>query len=94
MIGSLFVGKLLAILGRKVILITGIISMGICMVSFSLIDYFSNKVMIIIACIIIRSLQGVSSSMIQTTSYAIVTACYPQDQQKFLGYIETSVGIG
>ena len=32
--------------------------------------------------------------MIQTTSYAIVAITYPKDQQKYLGILEASIGVG
>jgi len=91
---SFFVGKLLKKFGRKMILILGIISMGASMLSFALIEYIHNINFLIFICILIRCLQGMSSSMIQTTAYAIVSACYPNEQQKYLGIIETSIGMG
>ena len=32
--------------------------------------------------------------MIQTTSYAIVAVLYPHEQQKYLGIVEASMGLG
>jgi MFS family permease len=38
--------------------------------------------------------QGLSASMIQTTSYSIVAVCYQEQKQKYLGIVEASTGIG
>ena len=94
MIGSLVVGKLLIKYGRKIMFILGIISMGIAMASFSLISYINNINLLVLACLLWRWLQGISSSMIQTTSYSIISACYPNEQKKYLSIIEISMGIG
>ena len=32
--------------------------------------------------------------MIQTTSYAIVAITFPDDQQRYLGFLEASMGVG
>ena len=50
--------------------------------------------MLIVASLTIRALQGLSSSMIQTTSYAIIAVVYPTEQQKYLGILEASIGLG
>mmetsp|Transcript_28191 Transcript_28191/g.24910 ORF Transcript_28191/g.24910 Transcript_28191/m.24910 type:complete len:127 (-) Transcript_28191:961-1341(-) len=73
MIGSLFVGKLLVKFGRKIILIMGILSMGITIICFGMISYIQNINWLIIICLGIRMLQGISSSMIQTTAYSIIS---------------------
>ena len=94
MIGSLIVGKLLAVLGRKTILIFGLALMGISMISFGFITYIHSKIVLIVVSLGIRGLQGFSSSMIQTTSYAIIAIIFKDNQQKYLGYLESSMGVG
>eukprot|EP00344_Euplotes_crassus_P000817 CAMPEP_0196999676 /NCGR_PEP_ID=MMETSP1380-20130617/4797_1 /TAXON_ID=5936 /ORGANISM="Euplotes crassus, Strain CT5" /LENGTH=223 /DNA_ID=CAMNT_0042416673 /DNA_START=173 /DNA_END=844 /DNA_ORIENTATION=- len=94
MIGSLVIGKLMIIFGRKVILLLGICSMGVCMSVFSSIAYFENSTLVVLMLLVSRSLQGFASSMIQTTCYAIISACYDEDKQKYLGYFEGAQGLG
>ncbi|CAI2368539.1 unnamed protein product [Moneuplotes crassus] len=94
MIGSLVIGKLMIIFGRKVILLLGICSMGVCMSVFSSIAYFENSTLVVLMLLASRFLQGFASSMIQTTCYAIISVCYDEDKQKYLGYFEGAQGLG
>ena len=94
MIGSLVVGKLLSTYGRKLILISGLALMGASMLWFGFIEDVENHYLLTVMWLVIRSIQGVSSSMIQTTSYAITAITYPDDQQKYLGFLEASMGVG
>ena len=41
-----------------------------------------------------RTIQGFCSACIQTTSYAIVSVWYPEDRQKYLRILESTMGIG
>ncbi|CAI2368513.1 unnamed protein product [Moneuplotes crassus] len=94
MIGSLVIGKLMIIFGRKIILLLGICSMGVCMSVFSSIAYLENSSLVVLMLLASRFLQGFASSMIQTTCYAIISACYDEDKQKYLGYFEGAQGLG
>ena len=94
MTGALIVGKMLPIFGRKFILIAGLTSMGFAMIAFGFIVYWKSTALLIAVSLAIRGLQGFSSSMIQTTSYAIVAIVYKDNQQKYLGLLESSQGIG
>ena len=94
MIGSLVVGKLFAIMKRKTILISGLASMGLSLVAFGFIVYWTSNIELTIISIAIRALQGISASMIMTTSYAMIAVVYKDNQQKYLGILESSQGIG
>ena len=94
MIGALIVGKLLTILRRKFILNSGIIVMGLSMLAFGFITYIESKVLLIIVWLAIRALQGFSSTMVKTTSYAIITIVYKDNKQKYLGILQTFLGVG
>ena len=94
MIGALIVGKLLTILRRKFILNSGIIMMGLSMLAFGFITYIESKVLLIIVWLVIRGLQGFSSTMVKTTSYAIITIVYKDNKQKYLGILQTFLGVG
>ena len=94
MIGSLIVGKMFAIMKRKFILVFGLASMGLAMIAFGFIVYWKSHLFLAIVWFVIRGLQGFSSSMIMTTSYAMVAVVYKDNQQKYLGILESSQGIG
>lgn len=94
MVGSPIVGKALTIYGRKIILILGVLFMGVSMIGFGLINYLDSKNLLITAAISLRTFQGLSSGLIQTTSYAIVAILFPDNQQKYLGILEAAMGFG
>ena len=92
-LGSAWVGKSLTIFGRKAILVTGLFSMAASLLGFSMLDSLSEQLVVPVA-LIFRMCQGLSSSCIQTTSYAIVPVLYSDKQQKYLGILETSISLG
>ena len=94
MIGSLIVGELLEVFKRKSILLLGLISMAFELVLFGLTTYLSSNYETAVISLLIRGFQGVSASMIMTTSYAIVTIVYKENQQQYLGFLESSQGLG
>ncbi|CAI2369983.1 unnamed protein product [Moneuplotes crassus] len=94
MIGSIISGRIMGLLGRKLTLTIGSLVMGSCMVLFSSASYLENSTVVVGCCILSRAIQGFSSSMIQTPSYAIISICYRENKQKYLGYYETSQGLG
>ena len=94
MIWSLVCGKLLTRCGRRAVLIWGVISMGLSMISFGFINYSPSTLILTIVWLLIRILQGISSSTILTTWYSIVAITYPEEQTKYLGFLEASSGAG
>ncbi|CAI2369700.1 unnamed protein product [Moneuplotes crassus] len=94
MVGSLIVGKIMIVFGRKRILLLGIVIMGVSMAMFGQIMYFQDSRLVVAICLVSRVFQGFGSSMIQTTSYAIITVAYKEKKQKYLGYFEASQGLG
>lgn len=68
--------------------------MGISLLGFGLINCLESKNMMIAVALILRTTQGLSSGLIQTTSYAIVAVTFPEKQQKYLGILEASMGFG
>jgi MFS family permease len=67
--------------------------MGVSLLGFGMIDFF-GEAFVVPAALILRTFQGLSSGLIQTTSYAIIAVIYPDEQQKYLGILETSMGFG
>ena len=50
--------------------------------------------MYFIVALIARFTQGIGNAMVQTACYAIVTFCYSENREKYLGYAEAVTGIG
>ena len=94
MIGALFVGKFMAKVGRRVMLVTGMFFLGVSMIAFGFIHYSPNNLVLTIVCLWLRSLEGLSASMISTTWYSIVAITYRRNQLRYLGYLESTIGIG
>lgn len=94
MISSLAVGKLLTSVGRRIILITGMLLLGLSMVAFGFIHFCPNTLVLTIVCLILRSVEGIAASMIVTTWYSIVAITYRANQLRYLGFLESTWGIG
>ncbi|CAI2370229.1 unnamed protein product [Moneuplotes crassus] len=94
MIGSLLVGKIMIVFGRKIILLLGIFIMGLCMALFSTISYLDDPSLVVFFCLVSRFVQGFTSSMIQTTCYSIISVIYKEKKQQYMGYYEGSQGFG
>ncbi|CAI2368364.1 unnamed protein product [Moneuplotes crassus] len=94
MISSLFLGKFMIVLGRKRVLVLGILCMSACLAMFSSISYLENSTLVCICCFVFRALQGLGSSMIHTPSYAIISISYGEKKQKYLALFEGMQGIG
>ena len=94
MIWSLICGKLLTKYGRRVLLVCGVVSMGLSMIAFGFINYSPNTIILTVVWLLIRTLQGISSSTILTTWYSIIAITYPDEQTKYLGFLEASSGAG
>lgn len=67
--------------------------MGVSLLGFGSIGFLPRN-LIVPAALVLRTSQGLSSGLIQTTSYAIVSILYPDGQQKYLGILEASMGLG
>ena len=94
MISSLAVGKLLTKLGRRIILVSGMLILGASIVAFGFIHYWPNTTVLTIVWLLLRSIEGISASMIVTTCYSVVAITYRSNQLRYLGFLESTVGIG
>ena len=94
MVGSLAVGKLMTKVGRRIMLVWGMLFLGISMIAFGFIHYAPNNLILTIVWLWLRTVEGISTSMICTTWYSIVVITYRSNQLKYLGYLESTIGIG
>ena len=94
-LGSPVVGYLMPVIGRRNLIIIGMLIMGTSFILFGLTSYIeNNQAAFIILSLINRFLQGLGSSFIQTTMYSISTNFYPDNKETMIGYIEAVTGIG
>ena len=80
--------------GSSNLIASGILFMGITFTLFGTLDNMTNSNYIILAAIILRSLQGISSALIQTTCYCIATNDFPKRKHEIVGWVEAVTGMG
>ena len=81
-------------IGRKLILIIGLVWMGSSIIGFGLLPRFHNSFISTVWAFLFRALQGISSSCIQTTSYSIISVLFPDKRNSYIPLIEISIGMG
>jgi DHA1 family multidrug resistance protein-like MFS transporter len=91
---SPMVGKMIAILGRRNLIVFGMLLMGTSFVVFGWLTELENKNAFITLALLNRFLQGFASSLIQTTMYSISTNFFPDHKDAMVGYIEAVTGVG
>jgi MFS family permease len=91
---SPMVGKMIAILGRRNLIVFGMLLMGTSFIVFGVITDLENKNAFITLALLNRFLQGFASSLIQTTMYSISTNFFPLHKDAMVGYIEAVTGVG
>ncbi|CAI2365873.1 unnamed protein product [Moneuplotes crassus] len=94
MLGSLIIGRVMILFGRKTILLVGVTTTGLAMVMFGAIKWFEDPSLVVAICLMSRAIQGIGSSMTLTTSFAIISISYGEKKQKYLGYLEAAQGFG
>lgn len=88
------VGRSLSTIGRKRILVGGLCSMGLSMIGFGAADFSPNKGIFTFLIFALRFFQGGSSCAIQTTSYAVISMSFPEEQEKYIAVMQTAIGTG
>jgi MFS family permease len=68
--------------------------MGISMIGFGAADLSPNRITFGILVFFFRFCQGASSCAIQTTSYAVISMSFPQEQEKYIALMQTAIGSG
>mmetsp|Transcript_19737 Transcript_19737/g.17448 ORF Transcript_19737/g.17448 Transcript_19737/m.17448 type:complete len:143 (+) Transcript_19737:423-851(+) len=75
------------------------IKWGLIIVAFGFLGFFfniytTNSFNFVIIFSLMRALQGIGTSMVQTSAYSILTLSYPTKVNFVIGCIETSAGLG
>ncbi|CAI2367189.1 unnamed protein product [Moneuplotes crassus] len=88
------VGKYLYTLGRRNMCKWGMIVVAVPFLGFFMNNYTISSTIYIYLFIVMRIIQGVGTSMVQTSSYSILTLIYPSKINFVVACIETSAGLG
>lgn len=87
-------GKLVPILGAKLIFFTGILCAGGANIMFGVLDLADDTLVFTALSFLIRILEAIGAAAFSTASYSIVLHVYPDHISTVFGIIETSVGVG
>jgi len=88
------IGSIMALMGRRNLVVFGMILMGCSFIVFGMLTYLDNPVLYVSLALLNRFLQGMASSFIQTTMYSISTNFFPDHKDAMVGYIEAVTGVG
>mmetsp|Transcript_16277 Transcript_16277/g.14207 ORF Transcript_16277/g.14207 Transcript_16277/m.14207 type:complete len:123 (-) Transcript_16277:543-911(-) len=91
---SPLVGKYQKKLGRRNMCRWGMIIVALPFLGFYLNNFIQNSAIFVIVFMIMRAIQGIGTSMVQTSVYSILTLAYPKKINFVVGCIETSAGLG
>uniref|UniRef100_A0A0N4ZKY0 MFS domain-containing protein n=1 Tax=Parastrongyloides trichosuri TaxID=131310 RepID=A0A0N4ZKY0_PARTI len=88
------VGRILPILGVRVIYTTGIVLLSIGTFIFAATDLIKSGTGFFISTLILRIVQSTGNVMMFTTTYTIASKDFPKIMSTMLGFTETGAGIG
>lgn len=91
---SPMVGKSVQVAGQTNLITMGVFVMGLCFVLFGIIDDMESTTRILYFGLVLRFIQGISSSFVQVTCYSIATNDYPVIKDKIVGWLEALTGLG
>lgn len=94
MVFSPIFGKLVPILGAKLIFFSGILCAGGANILFGLLDLAEDTLIFTVLSFLVRILEALGAAAFSTASYSIVLHVYPDHISTVFGIIETSVGVG
>ena len=91
---SPIVGKSVNTVGSTNLITIGTCVMGICFILFGLVDDMESTEAIFYYSLVLRLIQGSSSSFVQVTCYSIATNDFPEIKDKIVGWLEALTGLG
>ena len=86
-------GAIIHITGRKIILVISALAMGISTFLFSFLNFLPDKNLIILACFIVRVIEGFSSGLKYCAVDSIIAILYRENQVEYLSYITTTEAV-
>jgi len=81
-------------LGRRNLSQWGMIIVAVPFMGFYFNDFIQSDLTFMIIFMLMRVIQGIGTSMVQTSAYSILTLTYPKDINFVVGCIETAAGLG
>ncbi|CAI2367211.1 unnamed protein product [Moneuplotes crassus] len=91
---SPIVGKYLYSFGRRNMCRWGMILVAVPFLGFFFNNYTTNSTLFITIFVMMRAIQGIGTSMVQTSLFSILTLTYPTQVNFVMACVETSAGIG
>ena len=88
------IGNLMGKIGRRNILFFGTTILGISLLLFSLLARITSNKLFILLAIFSRVLQGIGSSCIMTSSFAIASVAYPNLRTKMITLVQSFDAFG
>jgi MFS family permease len=88
------VGKYQFQLGRRNLSRWGMLIVAFPFLGFWLNDFSTSSFTFISIFILMRVIQGIGTSMVQTSAYAILTLTYPHDVNFVVSCLEMAAGLG
>jgi len=80
--------------GRKNILLIGVIAMALATLIFGLASYFKNVYAFYIVSLIARLVQGTADATINITAPSIVAMLFPEKQEIYISWVYMALGAG
>ena len=88
------IGHLMSKIGRRTIFFSGTIILSLSLLLYSFLAMMTSNNSFVILAIISRLLQGIGSSCIMTSSYAMVFVVYPNLRTKMITIVQSSDAFG
>ncbi|XP_049821942.1 MFS-type transporter SLC18B1-like [Aethina tumida] len=87
-------GKILPKLGVKFLFVTGLLTSGICSITFGTLHTIKDYNLFMILSFVIRGLEALGASAYSTAGYVIIINIFPDNASAVRGLLETFVGLG
>jgi MFS family permease len=80
--------------GRKTVVVFGFLILALGTMALALLDFVRNEHLFFYLALVIRFIQGIGDTFVQTTTYSMLSSTFPHTREKILGYVETAAGVG
>jgi MFS family permease len=80
--------------GRKTVVVFGFLILALGTLALALLDFVGDDNSFFYLALLIRFIQGIGDTFVQTTTYSMLSSAFPHTREKILGYAETAAGIG
>ena len=91
---SLYLGKNMIYFSKKKLIGIGQITLICSNVAFGFLDYSSSTTLIMIFCVILRTIQGSALALSTACIFSYIPVLYPDDLDKKYAIVEMTTGIG